>query len=343
MMDLEDGNKGKKMPQNKFLSKNARQFFPIIWLLLLTVVVIALVAYALIMHHASKNIDSEVSAQMMPLTAKTDILQKELTQNQTQLQALQSQLPALHQKMVLLTQSEAWLLAEAHYLVFLAKERLQLTQNAEMAKTQLEEALAHLAPLPDDKYASVKLALTKDIVVLSHHPVQEKETLWQEGEEIKSLLKTLQFKTLNEPAATDASLSDYPRLQKVLSQFDGIIKITREKDNAIPQALASLEKAQLMRILALTTEQIQWAILQGQGEIYQESLEDLKKLLNTYFTDDATRQNVLSRLDKLSQQSLVITIPDISGSLEAIAKAQAQLHTKENAQLSEGQANDTIN
>jgi uroporphyrin-III C-methyltransferase len=163
-------------------------------------------------------------------------------------------------------------------------------------------------------------------------------------EGIKSLFPTLQFRTLNEPtAATIEPFSEYPRLQKVLSHFEGLIKITREKDNTIPQALASLEKAQLLRILVLTTEQIQWAILQGQGQIYQESLSDLKKLCDTYFVDNEGRQALQTRLDKLSQQSPVITIPDISGSLEALTKAQAQLKTKETERLSQGRANDTIN
>lgn len=310
-----------------------------IWLILLTLAIIGLVAYAMTTARKLKEVNQALISQISPLKPKIELLQKESQTHQENLNSINAELPTFHQKLVLLTQNEAWILAEAHYLVFLAKERLDLTQNTNLAKTQLEAAANHLKTLPDEKFASLKLALAKDIVALSSRPPVERESLWHDVEILKSSFPKLTFKTLDEPLKTnEAPLANYPTMRKILSPFQGVMKVSREEDNPIPQALDILEKAQLLRVLALMADQTQWAILQGQDKIYQDSLEELKKISTAYFAQDEHLQNLLDQINKLLLQSPNITLPDISASLGALERAQADLKSK---QQERGGENDT--
>lgn len=241
--------------------------------------------------------------------------------------ALQAQLEQSQKQLVTLRGQKDWVLSEAHYLLFMANQRLQLAQDIPSATLQLNAALERILSLGDPSLIHVQAALRKDIAKLQSAPYTDKRKIWSELEALNSEFIPLSYKTLAQDTPEEKALAEQnlPVWRKALWQswleLKSLIRVTREAENSISPALSTQEKAQVMRTLQLAVEQAQWAVLQGDTQIYTQSLATIQKNLQDFFNADKNQQALLAHIQQLEKTTLQVPPVDITESLQALSVA----------------------
>lgn len=258
---------------------------------------------------------------------------------QKSLQVLKTQLEGAQSRLVDLAGKNEWVLSEANYLAFMANERLRAAQDVSTALTQLQEADNRLATLSNPAFNWVREVLAKDIAKLESHPRVNRQSLWENIAQLNLALNQLHFKTLDtEPLVKEKETSidkDAPQWRKMLwrswQELKGLISVTRETNNPIPQALTAQDQDQILRTMQLTCDQAQWAVLQGDTKIYLSSLQSLRNLVQKYFDVDVNSTTLLTNIQRLEQQRVDIPLPDISDSIRALSQAMLDVNKKTQA------------
>ena len=245
---------------------------------------------------------------------------------QAKILELKNELQTAQTRLVSLTGSKEWVLTQANYLVFMADERLKLTQDIPTAIAQLQTAAQHLAGLGDPTLIKAKETINQDIQTLSAYPKIDRQKLWEQTHSILTSLDQLKFKTIHLDAAQDASQIDpnLPRWKRALKQnfqrIKRLVKVTREDKNTIPTALALQDKSQVLRTMQLLCEQIQWAILQGKSKVYTATLQELKTNLNQYFEPTPQLIKMTEQITNLQKQPVELATLSIPNSINAMTE-----------------------
>ncbi|MCS5712697.1 uroporphyrinogen-III C-methyltransferase [Candidatus Berkiella aquae] len=318
---------------------NATSSMALFLSLMTMIAVVALVFYT---YYSQKNIsalqsqsrDEQVSVQVLLSKAKQSLAQVETLQQEGQAQQkafheLKTDLQNAQMRLVTLSGSKNWVISEVNYLIFMANERLRVAHDIPTAITQLQAAQEKVTMLGDPALWGLKEALAKDIAVLSTLPRVNKQGLWEQLNILKPLIEKLPFKTLNNQTngihetkseAVDESLPAWRKgLWRSWQELKSLIRITKEVDNPIPQALSFQEKAEIVRTMQLMLDQAQWAVLEGNSKIYLSSLDSLQKWMQNYFANSPEQQTIIALLMQLKTQSVDSPLADISTTLKALS------------------------
>lgn len=233
---------------------------------------------------------------MSPLQQQLNSLNQSQEDLKTQIQAAAS--PSANQ----------WLLLEVQNLVWMANDKLRFSNDIETAQKLLETAKQRLSAT--EELNTVKSALDQDLTTLQQTPRLDKQQMMDKIQSIKSAIAGLQFKNL-----------DTQKVNPALAYFDGLIKITREDQNPVAVALSQQEKAQVLQLLQLMVDQMQWALLQQKTDVIQANYQAIVQHLQQYFAENESFNTIMQSLETLKEQKNVIT-PDISATLQAIEGAQ---------------------
>ena len=232
------------------------------------------------------------------------------------------QLDELQQKVAVISGSDAktWLLAQADFLVKLAGRKLWSDQDVTTAAALLKSADASLADMNDPSLIGARRAITDDIATLSAVSQVDYDGMILKVNQLANQIDNLRLADNNDddsPMDADSdelssSISEWRvNLQKSWQNFmDSFITVRRRDETAVP-LLAPNQDIYLRENIRSRLLVAAQAVPRHQEETWKQSLDNVSTWVRAYYdTDDATTKAFLDEVDKLSQQSITMTVPE---------------------------------
>lgn len=219
---------------------------------------------------------------------------------------------------------DAWLLAEAEYYMQIGNAQLQLAANAELAKLALQLADEKIQQLADPALTAIRRALADEIRALDAIETPDIEgialTLSSLASAVDALPLDNELET-NEVANSEVSddLSGMDRVIASLKQTASDVVSVRRSDETVQPLIAPEAQYFLRANLALQFQAARIALLRGEQELFDQSLDDASRWIARYFdTDDPAVHSALESVAEARQSVLPAALPDISGSLRLL-------------------------
>jgi len=261
----------------------------------------------------------------------------QLTQAQRQQDALAKKLEEVQEKVAVISGSDAktWLLAQADFLVKLAGRKLWSDQDVTTAAALLKSADASLADMNDPSLISARRAITDDIASLSAVSQVDYDGIILKVNQLANQIDNLRLADNNDddtPMDSDSdelssSISEWRvNLQKSWQNFmDSFITVRRRDETAVP-LLAPNQDVYLRENIRSRLLVAAQAVPRHQEETYKQALDNVSTWVRAYYdTEDATTKAFLEDVDKLSQQSITMNVPE---SLQSQALLEKLLQTR---------------
>ena len=236
--------------------------------------------------------------------------------------ALAKQLDEVQQKVATISGSDAktWLLAQSDFLVKLAGRKLWSDEDVTTAAALLKSADASLADMNDPSLIAARRAITDDIASLSAVAQVDYDGIILKVNQLSNQIDNLRLAdndTDDSPMDSDStelssSISEWRvNLQKSWQNFmDSFITIRRRDDTAVP-LLAPNQDVYLRENIRSRLLVAAQAVPRHQEETYRQALDNVSTWVRAYYdTDDATTKAFLDDVDKLSQQSITMDVPE---------------------------------
>ncbi|HBY0407602.1 TPA: uroporphyrinogen-III C-methyltransferase [Klebsiella pneumoniae subsp. pneumoniae] len=246
----------------------------------------------------------------------------QLNEAKHQQETLAKQLDELQQKVAVISGSDAktWLLAQADFLVKLAGRKLWSDQDVTTAAALLKSADASLADMNDPSLIGARRAITDDIAILSAVSQVDYDGMFLKVNQLANQIDNLRLADNNDddsPMDADSdelssSISEWRvNLQKSWQNFmDSFITVRRRDETAVP-LLAPNQDIYLRENIRSRLLVAAQAVPRHQEETWKQSLDNVSTWVRAYYdTDDATTKAFLDEVDKLSQQSITMTVPE---------------------------------
>jgi len=237
---------------------------------------------------------------------------------------------------------DTWMLAEAEYYMQIANAQLQLAGNPGNATLALNFAAERIREMANPALGEVRRVLTQELQALESMERADLEgmtfTLASLADRVESLPLDQNVDVPDdEPAPVDPELSGFRRaLASMKHAFGDIVSVRRTDEAVMP--LLSPDAAYFLRAnLELKFQAARLALLRGEQGVFEQSLDDAADWLREYY--DADSSAVASALDTISalrDESVSVTPPDISGSLQLLR----QYRTLKNAEPARNDDND---
>ncbi|MDD9653882.1 uroporphyrinogen-III C-methyltransferase [Klebsiella pasteurii] len=261
----------------------------------------------------------------------------QLTQAQRQQDALAKKLEEVQEKVAVISGSDAktWLLAQADFLVKLAGRKLWGDQDVTTAAALLKSADASLADMNDPSLISARRAITDDIASLSAVSQVDYDGIILKVNQLANQIDNLRLADNNDddtPMDSDSdelssSISEWRvNLQKSWQNFmDSFITVRRRDETAVP-LLAPNQDVYLRENIRSRLLVAAQAVPRHQEETYKQALDNVSTWVRAYYdTEDATTKAFLEDVDKLSQQSITMNVPE---SLQSQALLEKLMQTR---------------
>ncbi len=246
----------------------------------------------------------------------------QLDESQRQQAALTKQLDEMQQKVAMIsgTDAKTWLLAQADFLVKLAGRKLWSDQDVTTAAALLKSADASLADMNDPSLINARQAITTDIAALSGVAQVDYDGILLKVNQLSNQIDNLRLDDNNDddsPMDSDSSelsssISEWRvNLQKSWQNFmDSFITVRRRDETAVP-LLAPNQDIYLRENIRSRLLVAAQAVPRHQEETYKQALDNVSSWVRAYYdTDDANTKAFLEDLDKLSQQSIIMNVPE---------------------------------
>lgn len=246
----------------------------------------------------------------------------QLTAAKSQQDALAKQLEEVQQKVAVISGSDAktWLLAQADFLVKVAGRKLWSDQDVTTAAALLKSADASLADMNDPSLIGARRAITDDIASLSAVSQVDYDGIILKVNQLANQIDNLRLADNNDddsPMDSDSeelssSIGEWRiNLQKSWQSFmDSFITIRRRDETAVP-LLAPNQDVYLRENIRSRLLVAAQAVPRHQEETYKQALENVSTWVRAYYdTDDATTKAFLEEVDKLSQLSITMSVPE---------------------------------
>ncbi|MGG8146359.1 uroporphyrinogen-III C-methyltransferase [Klebsiella aerogenes] len=275
---------------------------------------------------------SELASQLAALQKAQDSQKSELesvikqqadqlSEAKREQETLTKQLDELQQKVAVISGSDAktWLLAQADFLVKLAGRKLWSDQDVTTAAALLKSADASLADMNDPSLIGARRAITDDIASLSAVSQVDYDGIILKVNQLANQIDNLRLADNNDddsPMDADSdelssSIGEWRvNLQKSWQNFmDSFITIRRRDETAVP-LLAPNQDVYLRENIRSRLLVAAQAVPRHQEETYKQALENVSTWVRAYYdTEDATTKAFLEEVDKLSQQSITMSVP----------------------------------
>ncbi len=246
----------------------------------------------------------------------------QLAEAQNQRDALAKQLDEVQQKVAAIsgTDAKTWLLAQSDFLVKLAGRKLWSDQDVTTAAALLKSADASLADMNDPSLISARRAITEDIASLGAVSQVDYDGIILKVNQLANQVDNLRLadnNTDDSPMDADSdelssSIGEWRvNLQKSWQNFmDSFITIRRRDETAVP-LLAPNQDIYLRENIRSRLLVAAQAVPRHQEETYKQALDNVSTWVRAYYdTDDATTKSFLDDVDKLSQQSITMNVPE---------------------------------
>ena len=289
---------------------------------------------------------SEIKSQIN--TSQMDTLASQTSLNQMK-QTLQKSETRFSEQEQMLSEWRAaqngdvgkWRVAEAHYLIKLADDHLQLSHNQKMAITLLQQAEKTLQNSQDSNLLEIRKAIANDLANLQALPQVDITSLYLRLSALNEQIDKLPFPA--NPLASDESQNTSTPIAKDLPWWKAAMEYTRQGLNKIvivrktgsdnlPLVMPD-EKLFLVQNLHVQMESAMWAVLQQNPEIYQASLMRAATWVQQYFAQNA--QETKSMLENLEEAKKIDIKPisvNLASTLQLFEQYFAQVKVSTNTE-----------
>jgi uroporphyrin-III C-methyltransferase len=247
--------------------------------------------------------------------------QAKLLQTQQQLHRLSNQLDHNAQHRALLT---------AKHTVQLADYQRRYHHDAKATDALIQLAASQIDPAQFPALQGVHSALQHDSIAMQAHSAQNPATWLMRLDALKNTVTQLQQipdklspKTTPKttPAATTTHASFWHRLWQRTTQTFAHMVVLRRVDHAIVPMLDGNDLATLQNNLLLTLSQAQWAIMNHQAKLYQQSITSATQMLHHFASNDPNTEAFAKQLASLAHAPVDARLPDLDTSFSAIDRA----------------------
>lgn len=232
---------------------------------------------------------------------------------------------------VLNASRQEWRLAEAEHLLRLASLRLTALQEINSAKALVQAADQILLEQDDPASFAARAELAKSLEALRSLQQPDRTGLFLQLGALREQVAQL---NPHVPAFVDnggvlASLAaegdGSSRWAQWLERLSHYFRIDFSAAQDIRPVLSGQSLAQVRLALTLALQQGQWGALNGDGAVYQKSLQQAQGVLDEQFNqDNPAVQALRARLAELVNQPVSVALPDLTAAMAAL-QAYVQL------------------
>jgi uroporphyrin-3 C-methyltransferase len=239
-----------------------------------------------------------------------------------------------------------WHIAEAQYLVKLANDHLQFSQNTQMAQTLLEQADHALQSIQEPNVLELRKSIATDIANIQAVPQVDITALYLRVNALNNQIDAL---SLPEAVVTadrnHASAAPLPAnlpwwkagLQRTWQALRQIVIVQYNGSNTMPLIMPD-EKSFLFQNLHAQMESVMWAVLHRNPDVYQANLKRTTAWIKQYFVQDsAETKSMLQNLDDLQKINIQSPAANVSATLQLFDNYFAQ-NRQQTANTNEGLA-----
>ena len=285
---------------------------------------------------ASRQATLEVSERLADERGRYD---RRLSEQQSAIASLEASLRSQRQQIVELRSTDRvdWSLAEAEYLLRLGYQRLLMADDVASAKALLASADGILRELEDTALLPAREAISRDLAALRAVPELDVEGAWLRLQALAGRVDKLILFELPEFSAEIEALPEEAGWRERFAHgfTAALAKVTayfRIRSDAEPyETLIDPQWEQLVRQnMRMQIAQSQAALLSGNGNLYQQSLENVQRWLGEFFRyNEQEVQAMNAELSALMEVPVSRELPDIGDSLMAVRKAIDERHAAE--------------
>ena len=280
----------------------------------------------------------ELASDDSRTNASIDNLRRDVEQRADILESLPPRMATLERSVaalqgVSIEARNTYLIAEAEYYMQIANAQLQLAGNPYLASLALGQADDRLLQLADPALIEVRSAIADELAALE---VMEKPDIAGVTLILASLARVVDALPLRsagdvvaaEAEALDTEMSGTARMwAAVKDAASGLVKVTPpDGDKA---ALITPDVADLARSnLSLQLQAARLALLRGEQEIFEQSLDDADAWLVLYFnTGSAQVRSARQTMSEIRTEYAAVAPPDISQSLRLLRQYKTLAET----------------
>ena len=230
------------------------------------------------------------------------------------------------------TTREDWLLAEVEYLVRMANQRALMVEDESSALQLLITADQIVRDVEGISAHDLRSALANDIALLRTFNGTDIQGIYLK---ISALIRQVQ-NLQREPPKFETAISfeiEKPSPNSFLEQLTQFLREIGSRLSSLidfrrgaPEVKPILPPSQIYYLrqnLVLKLQIAQMALLEGQQDVYQASLDEARIWLIDFFDDDKTRDALIASLIELRTENVGRDLPDISASLDAVRDLSA--------------------
>ncbi len=222
---------------------------------------------------------------------------------------------------------QQWRAAEAAYLVEVARQRLRLERDAETALTALQSAAERLRETGDPRWLPVRERLSADMQALEAVPQPDRSAL---GKTLTRMLtgidrlplRTPGFKPATKPPPDDEAVQSQRQLDSLLRDgLSGLKSLVRinppQRAPALPQGPE--DSYAVRQNLRLQLDSARFALLRGDRDLYDSSLDTARSWINAFFKAEAPETRLyLDDIAELRAAAIHPRFPDLGPTLELL-------------------------
>ena len=229
---------------------------------------------------------------------------------------------------------EQWRLAEAEHLLRMAMLRLSAMQDVNSAEMLVSEADLILRKQDDPGAYGARQKLLEGLEALRSMPEVDRTGLFLQLGALRgqaSQLSGLAPEFENGPNQPGAQTEN--RWQRWLNELTRYVRIDFNAGTDVKPLLAGQSLAQVRLALSLAIEQAQWAVLNSNQKVYEQSLQQASRLIADHFSEENGQSRGLrERIEQLEKQQVSVTLPDLAPALQAM---QTYVQKRESTESSE--------
>jgi uroporphyrin-III C-methyltransferase len=307
------------------------------WLILFMLVVLAAIgAGGYFLWHTLQstaqqlNADKEATRQQLDvLSRRTERLEQQVNNSSLadDIKHLQSQQQALEESIAnlrseLTGDSRVWDVEEIATLLQIANDRLHLEKEVTPSLAALEAADRHLQALKNPALLEVRRLLAEEITALRATADPDIDGMALNLTALIQGIDRLPIASASLQQATSAAPVSEKGWRAVLDdlweKLKSLVSI-QHRGQADRPLLAPDERYFLRQNLRLNLEAARIALLRRDSQTYQQALRSAQEWITLYFDNSApATAGALQELAHLQQTDIAPSLPDISGSLNAL-------------------------
>lgn len=224
---------------------------------------------------------------------------------------------------------DAWLLAEAEYYMQIANAQLQLAGNPHLATLALSLADERILQMANPGLTDVRRALSNELRSLEIMDKPDTAGVTLTLASLAAMVDSLPLRqeiarSAGNDAGTDSELTGTDRAIESLKSAMSKAVSVRRVDETVRPLIAPEAQYFLRANLALQLQAARLAMLRGEEELFQQSLDDAAAWLREYYnTGSAPVQSALQTIADIRDSAFTVANPDISESLRLLRQYNA--------------------